>query len=888
MHVIFILQLLSSHQFNNNVNVDAFAPVKSNYIKQHHHQHDNHHLTFASSSESNEDRDDKTNDENGSIDTKNVWGNAFSTFGDYYRPAYSTTLIKKKKKSQRRSRRSTLFNRMLNKRNSKKEKSKAESDEDGYAKIMLSKKNRYSTKVMRAPFKLVKRILFPGIGREPGTLILVRHGESTWNKNKTFTGWADPDLSERGNREIEHAGRLLLEGGYQIDVVFTSRLKRAIRSVWILLQELNQVYIPVFKSWRLNERMYGALTGLSKTETAKQVGVDIVQEWRGSLNARPPPLSTTDGYWPGRDRKHADLSPDQIPLTESLLDCMNRTSPIWEDKISYELRKGNNVLVVAHANTLRGLVKLIDNIGDDEIQQVSIPTGIPIVYKFDNSRDLIPIKVNNNGVGASQKHVTGLFLEKPGLLKDALNREKLWRYCVPGYDSAMARSVKQPMTPLERSLNKLKAERELGEWAGQFIDPSSELEEDDGSDGNFGKPVAFVEHTKKIESGTPNVSEKIVSNINNPTVDNRKEENIAVSNNEDTTTTTPSSTVMLNVCQTSLPSTAIAGIGNIPTRKDSVIVMIRHGKTEHNKLGLFTGWEDAPLAKEGVDEAKEAGKLLKMHGFEFDVIYTSWLSRAIETAWIVMDELDCIWLPIVKTWRLNERMYGALTGLSKQMVRQRHGEKQFKAWRRGYKVRPPSVSSFSTDYPGNDMRYIKFMDDVRFSVSETLIRSIEGRRLKLHRKFPKSESLKNCMDRTIPYFTEQIVPEAINKGKRVLISSSENAIRGLLMHLLEIPEDRVVGLEIPNGLPLIFDVKSKCLKLLDDGTGRDPLERHNFGEAAQFLFKPCQNDDGSADEECDIRYMFDDVVPEADEDIINFIKRPKMSDREKIDTSMQL
>ena len=131
----------------------------------------------------------------------------------------------------------------------------------------------------------------------------------------------------------------------------------------------------------------------------------------------------------------------------------------------------------------------------------------------------------------------------------------------------MARSVKQPMTPLERSLNKLKAERELGEWAGQFIDPSSELEEDDGSDGNFGKPVAFVEHTKKIESGTPNVSEKIVSNINNPTVDNRKEENIAVSNNEDTTTTTSSSTVMLNVCQTSLPSTAIAGIGNIPTRK---------------------------------------------------------------------------------------------------------------------------------------------------------------------------------------------------------------------------------------------------------------------------------------------------------------------------------
>jgi bisphosphoglycerate-dependent phosphoglycerate mutase family 1 len=150
---------------------------------------------------------------------------------------------------------------------------------------------------------------------------------------------------------------------------------------------------------------------------------------------------------------------------------------------------------------------------------------------------------------------------------------------------------------------------------------------------------------------------------------------------------------------------------------------------------------------------------LKAHGFEFDVVYTSWLSRAIETAWLVMDELDCLWLPIIKSWRLNERMYGELTGLSKIMVKQRHGEKQFKQWRRGYKVRPPSVSSFSVHYPGNDSRYTRFMKDVRYSLSETLIRSIEGRGLKLHRKFPKSESLKDCMDRTIPYFSQVIVPE---------------------------------------------------------------------------------------------------------------------------------
>ncbi|EED90651.1 phosphoglycerate mutase, partial [Thalassiosira pseudonana CCMP1335] len=215
------------------------------------------------------------------------------------------------------------------------------------------------------------------------------------------------------------------------------------------------------------------------------------------------------------------------------------------------------------------------------------------------------------------------------------------------------------------------------------------------------------------------------------------------------------------------------------------IVMIRHGKTENNKLKLFTGWDDVGLAVEGVEEAKQAGKLLKLHGFEFDAVYTSWLSRAIETAWLVMDELDCLWLPIIKSWRLNERMYGDLTGLSKAMVQQRHGEKQFMAWRRGYAVKPPPVSSFSPQYPGNDMRYKKYL---------------KGEQL------PKSESLKDCMDRTIPYFTNQILPEAVLKGKRVLIASSENAIRGLLMHLCDIPEDKISGLEIPNGLPIIFDL----------------------------------------------------------------------------------
>jgi hypothetical protein len=168
---------------------------------------------------------------------------------------------------------------------------------------------------------------------------------------------------------------------------------------------------------------------------------------------------------------------------------------------------------------------------------------------------------------------------------------------------------------------------------------------------------------------------------------------------------------------------------------------------------------------------------------------------------------------------------------------------------------------------------------VRFSARETLIRSIESGKFSLHRKLPKSESLKDCMDRTIPFYTDCIVPEAINQGKRVLISSSENAIRGLLMHLCDIPVEEIGGLEIPNGLPIIFDLQSKCVKLLDDGTGRDPLKVHNFGKAASYLFKPCANEDGSPDLECDIRLLGNQPLSltAEDQEALNAITRKPTS-----------
>lgn len=748
-----------------------------------------------------------------------------------------------------------------------------EMDEDGYWGMLGGKKRGFMSGLIRQMVRVPYRFLFGEYRRvEPGTLILVRHGESLWNANKTFTGWADPDLSVNGYREVEHAARLLVEGGYNVDIVFTSRLKRAIRSSWILLRELNEVYLPVFKSWRLNERMYGALTGYSKTETAELLGAELVQEWRGSLLSRPPALTPADKYYPGRDRRHSDLSPAQIPLTESLADCMERTKPVWLDKISYELACGRNVLVVAHANTLRGLVKIIDGIGDDEIQDIAIPTGIPIIYNFDRNLKSIPPSRDQNTV--SQVHMNGVFLEKPGLLSQAIKREVEWCAKVPDYEKVMSTSNNAVMTPLQSSLQKLEADRELQNWAAQFVDEAADDEEDDGSDGKL--TLVEQDEDEISEEGLDEIEDGEYFNPDRPKFDGdvAAEENMADEDEEELV----ASIFESNPCVTAIPAgELVPGIGPVPVKRDSsLIVMIRHGKTENNKLGLFTGWDDVPLATDGVEEAKDAGKLLKLHGFEFDAVYTSWLSRAIETAWYVMDEMDCLWLPIIKSWRLNERMYGELTSLSKAMVKQRHGEKQFMAWRRGYAVNPPPVSSFSPQYPGNDIRYKKYLIDIRISFSETLIRSIESRKFSLHRKLPKSESLKDCMDRTIPFFTENIMPEAIDKGKRVLIASSENAIRGLLMHLCEIPEDKIAGLEIPNGLPLIFDMNSKCLKLLDDGSGEDPLEKYNFGASASYLFKPCKNPDGSEDVGCSLNFMDDTAaqLSASDAELIASIRKP--------------
>jgi 2,3-bisphosphoglycerate-dependent phosphoglycerate mutase len=221
-------------------------------------------------------------------------------------------------------------------------------------------------------------------------LLLLRHGESIWNQEDRFTGWTDVDLSDKGIIQAKEAGRTLRESGYLFDVAFTSVLKRAIRTLWLVLDEMDLMWIPVYRSWRLNERHYGALQGLNKAEMAVKVGEEQVHMWRRGYNIRPPALDKTDKRYPGNDSKYRELDESELPVTESLKDTIVRCIPYWREVLAPTLKSGKHVIVSAHGNSLRAMVKYLDNISDEDIPGLNIPTGIPLVYEL--NEDLKPRK----------------------------------------------------------------------------------------------------------------------------------------------------------------------------------------------------------------------------------------------------------------------------------------------------------------------------------------------------------------------------------------------------------------------------------------------------------------------------------------------------------------
>ncbi len=215
-------------------------------------------------------------------------------------------------------------------------------------------------------------------------IVLLRHGESTWNKENRFTGWTDVGLSDKGVEEAHTAARRLKEEGYVFDVAYTSVLKRAIQTLWIVLEEMDLMWIPVHRSWRLNERMYGALQGLNKAETAERHGEAQVKIWRRSYDVPPPALTRDDPRFPGKDPRYASLAPDELPLTEALKDTVARFLPYWHETIAPAVRRGERVLVSAHGNSMRALIKYLDDVSETDIVGLNIPTGIPLVYELDD------------------------------------------------------------------------------------------------------------------------------------------------------------------------------------------------------------------------------------------------------------------------------------------------------------------------------------------------------------------------------------------------------------------------------------------------------------------------------------------------------------------------
>jgi len=216
-------------------------------------------------------------------------------------------------------------------------------------------------------------------------LVLLRHGESEWNKENRFTGWVDVGLSKKGEKEAIEAGRILKKEGYVFDIAYTSVLKRAIKTLWLALEEMDLMWIPVYNNWRLNERHYGALQGLNKAEMAERHGVEQVKIWRRSYDVQPPALTADDPFYPGRDLRYANMKPEEVPLTECLKDTVERFLPYWHETIAPTVKVGKRVIISAHGNSLRALVKYLDNVSDKDIVGLNIPTGIPLVYELNDN-----------------------------------------------------------------------------------------------------------------------------------------------------------------------------------------------------------------------------------------------------------------------------------------------------------------------------------------------------------------------------------------------------------------------------------------------------------------------------------------------------------------------
>ena len=631
-----------------------------------------------------------------------------------------------------------------------------------------------------APRARARPPLLLDAGEPHGRLVLVRHGQSEWNRANLFTGWVDVDLTEQGISEAREAGKMLAAAGLEVDEVHCSLMHRAIRSAVLMLSTLGQCWVPVSKTWRLNEQHSGMLTGQNKRDLAKKHGTEQVMAWRRRFGVTPPLLDADNALQRSicADVRYDYLSVADdgwaVPSSESLDDVCERLDPLWEEQIAPALRAGRTVMVVSHGNTLRALVKRIDGVPDEDVFHLDVPTATPMLYEFDAALGHVRRHGSWGDEGAQiARHCRFLIDEdRVRAAQQAMRRQVVSNiaYTVGGIDST--EGVQESKAVMVESAGR----------AVEMIDGESYTVRQT-------PPTYFFQESTRLEQTALSDLAELARSFGATSAagggggaGTQGDRDLAAS------------------------SDASSGPAGVQCR----LVLLRHGQSAYNKDKIFTGWADPDLTNRGREEARLAGQLLKAYGVRrIDAVFTSLLQRAVKTSWLALDELDQIWAPIRNTWRLNERNYGGLQGLVKAECAEKYGLKQVQRWRRGYADRPPPWSDAALRETV-DRRYDAAIAEAKAAKDADAAAEFP----------PRSESLLDCTQRLLPFLDDELraaMEEAVSRARdaadaseapyeapTVLVVASENVLRGLVMHMEGLGEREIPLVDVPYAVPLVY------------------------------------------------------------------------------------
>lgn len=693
-------------------------------------------------------------------------------------------------------------------------------------------------------------------------LTLIRHGQSEWNLANRFTGWVDVDLTEKGISEARAAGRLLLADGQQHDLVCTSCLRRAIRTSCIVLSNMDQCWLPVVKDARLNEQHSGMLTGNNKKALAEKFGVEQVMKWRRTYDCPPPELDRDHPLYQRMQDDRYESSGVIVPQAESLQMTEARVLRVYEDTVKPALAAGKNVMVVAHGNTLRALVKIVDGVSASESSSLDLPTACPVVYDLDEQ--LRPMKAHGVwGDSSAVRHGRFLYSEKK----------------VRAAQEAMRQQVVQDIA----------VSTVRGDGSGALDDEEVSTCDAYTPEGESSRVVNLQGQSFRVRERPPSYFEQRPSKSSDIGAAARRE-------------------LMAMAQIQPAEATPLAACAKPPK---ALLILLRHGFSEYNEENRFTGWADVELSARGREEARFAGQLLREAGVRrLESVYSSYLKRAIKTGWLMLDELELQWVPVKTTWRLNERHYGGLQGKCKTGCSADFGVAQVQKWRRGVHDPPPAWDD-ETKAATVDRRY----NDVDVPESESLAQCMERLRPFLDdelypamreaiareqsRTYPRQHAQEHAQEQEQEHgqqqqphesdqprrqevvssgrggrvsLTEVAVGDECEVGDEVqylpafVVSSSENLVRALVADLEGLSDDQTPLLDIPYATPLLFQL-DEDLNVLPTPLATAPLQHgYYLGDQERIELEKrrirdqvvCDQDEGGPIEPCEAPTATDD------------------------------